>query len=721
MALFNKPALGLDISDHSVEAVLVVREGERCFLTSYGRTILPPGLVQGGEIVDAAALGAIIRKLLLDRMTPPLPKGVDRVAFALPESQVYMHIFEVPRLADERELGASLAIEADGFFPYPHEELAASYTVIAQRPDKKDIYYAAVRNRVLEDYRRLFASIGLTPVAFEAESSSTARAVLDKEERFPAVLVDVGARVVNISVYDRDGIHFSETLDRAGDAFARALSEAEGLPPAEADAAKKERGVSAKPLAKGDRAMREAVDEMLAAVEETVAYYQEKARRPVKKILFCGGSALLPGLMELAVARFGASDPERLVALADPWKSVQPSEMLDRLGVKSRGALIATAIGLGLRGARVRKFREIDFLTAAPAPRGRLVPLVTSAPADAGPQTKKKARRAVFGARPTVSKPVKIAGAVLLALVAAAALWFAGTRLLPSLKARAPSASSAAVSASPATVALSADALMSDAYSLQDGKLKGITSAIDVSVTKSFARAAQSVDAKSAGTIDIVNETASARSLIATTRFLSQDGVLFRLDRAVTIPARGRFAARVTADQPGAQGDVQAGRFTIPGLAAALQAQIYGESKEAMSGGVAYVGEPYTEAERVQAEAELQALADSQAIAKASEQDAQDLLPLDALTAVDSLEITGTPGIGVPTGDYVLKGNGTANAYFLTRSEVESLLRQVLKGKIAAPSDADAYSIEDITATPGNLDPETGTAVVKLSAVGRRN
>lgn len=95
---------------------------------------------------------------------------------------------------------------------------------------------------------------------------------------------------------------------------------------------------------------------------------------------------------------------------------------------------------------------------------------------------------------------------------------------------------------------------------------------------------------KARGTVTVYNKGSAAQSLVATTRFLSESGVLFRAAKAVTVPAQGSATAEIVADAAGPSGDVPAGRFTIPGLSAAQQKIVYGESTTAMTGGSSKMG-----------------------------------------------------------------------------------------------------------------------------------
>jgi hypothetical protein len=100
---------------------------------------------------------------------------------------------------------------------------------------------------------------------------------------------------------------------------------------------------------------------------------------------------------------------------------------------------------------------------------------------------------------------------------------------------------------------------------------------------------ATAVEAKAAGTVTIINESGSAQPLVATTRVLADNGVLFRLDKAVTVPAGGKVTASVKADVAGKSGEIGPSHFIIPGLNATLQQKIYATSDSPMVGGVQFV------------------------------------------------------------------------------------------------------------------------------------
>lgn len=102
--------------------------------------------------------------------------------------------------------------------------------------------------------------------------------------------------------------------------------------------------------------------------------------------------------------------------------------------------------------------------------------------------------------------------------------------------------------------------------------------------------------AKASGTITISNAFSEAsQPLVATTRFETPDGKLYRLVEGVTVPGAktedgktlpGKIDARVMADQAGTKYNLSSGTFTIPGFKGGPKYdKITAEAKGAFSGG----------------------------------------------------------------------------------------------------------------------------------------
>jgi hypothetical protein len=125
---------------------------------------------------------------------------------------------------------------------------------------------------------------------------------------------------------------------------------------------------------------------------------------------------------------------------------------------------------------------------------------------------------------------------------------------------------------------------------------------VEVTKTKSrvFATTGEKeINEKARGYITIYNEySSSPQTLVATTRFESSDGKVFRIPKSVTVPGakieEGKIIAstlkvEAVADQPGEDYNIGPSNFTIPGFKGTPKfAGFYGKSTDSMTGG--YVG-----------------------------------------------------------------------------------------------------------------------------------
>jgi len=116
----------------------------------------------------------------------------------------------------------------------------------------------------------------------------------------------------------------------------------------------------------------------------------------------------------------------------------------------------------------------------------------------------------------------------------------------------------------------------------------------DITFTKTFdATGSGDVKAQKAqGKITIINEYSNkSQPLVATTRFLAEDGTLFRLVNQTTVPGMsdgepGKVEALVMADIEGDGGNIGPTKFSIPGFKSSpKEGKFYATSEKAMTGG----------------------------------------------------------------------------------------------------------------------------------------
>lgn len=199
----------------------------------------------------------------------------------------------------------------------------------------------------------------------------------------------------------------------------------------------------------------------------------------------------------------------------------------------------------------------------------------------------------------------------------------------------------------------------------------------------------QEVPAKAHGIVTIQNDSATEQQLIATTRLLSPDGVLFRIVNGVVVPAKGKVSVEARADKEGAEGEIEATTFAIPGLLTARQKEVYAKSAEKMVGGTE-IKRQVTENDLVVAGDELQV-----EISDALKAKWQNGLPESLSGFVFSLDVAEkksdtTPGaeVGSFTVTYIAKAKGMF--YDKTKMDAVSnvqLLAHVPDGQILKSTD----------------------------------
>jgi len=121
---------------------------------------------------------------------------------------------------------------------------------------------------------------------------------------------------------------------------------------------------------------------------------------------------------------------------------------------------------------------------------------------------------------------------------------------------------------------------------INDGreKISGSINELDLEITKNYRSTGEEyIGEEVSGKVFLINNYIKDQPLVATTRILTNDNKLFRIKKAVTIPAGGQVEVEVYADKIAPEMAINPTRFTIPGLWVGLQDKIYAESKEPFS------------------------------------------------------------------------------------------------------------------------------------------
>ncbi|MEK7124879.1 MAG: hypothetical protein AAB864_00540 [Patescibacteria group bacterium] len=157
-------------------------------------------------------------------------------------------------------------------------------------------------------------------------------------------------------------------------------------------------------------------------------------------------------------------------------------------------------------------------------------------------------------------------------------------------------------------------ASISDAFSQVDtafSRLPGQVFTIEKTVTQEFLSSGEKdVAQKAKGVITVSNALSTSQQLIATTRFQSPGGLIFRSLRSITVPAAttvsgksvpGTQNVEVIADKSGGEYNIEPGSFTIPAFKERNDTERYTKvtatSAKAFTGGITGKAKVVTEAD----------------------------------------------------------------------------------------------------------------------------
>ncbi len=339
---FRTPPFGLDISDNSVEIISLKGSFNNPRFLAMGRRILKPGIVENAKILNKK----VLKKILLDLIKfPEFGKiKTKKFIFSLPESKTFTLIFKLPKdLTKKKELDF-IKSQVNQNLPFKAEDLYLDFRI-----NTKEVFLAAATKKIVNDYLEFFKSLGLHPLAIETESESFGRSLIQDSDE-AVLIVDIGARTTNFSIFDNKKLRFSSTFEVAGNKFTQGLADVLKISLNEAERLKKINGLS--PKTKKGRVfliLQKEVQEIVLEIRNIEEYFQKKENKEIKKIVLAGGSAMLPLLPKYLEENLG-----KPVIIGEPWTKINIDVLRKKQYIKKafniNPILYAVCIGSALRG-----------------------------------------------------------------------------------------------------------------------------------------------------------------------------------------------------------------------------------------------------------------------------------------------------------------------------------------------------------------------------------
>lgn len=342
-----KKIFGLDISDRSIEALLLAKPFfGKPTIVSYARSLLAHGIVENGEIKNSEILAAAIVDLL--KSADPKAIKTPYCILSIPESQVFTTIFKMPAGLKKKEILNTIPYQAEEIIPYKIDDIYFDFKSIDRYDTTQDVFYVAVPKNIVDSYVELLKKINLKPLAFDLESISLARALLNTTTKSQGkLLIDIGGRVTNFNIFDKNGIRANFEDKIAGNSLTKVISTALKIPLKEAEKIKLQSSFNPKTdqEKKVTEALKAQFKKIVAQGQKLIKFFKEETGRDIDEVILAGGSVLLDGIDQFFADQFKIK-----ADIGSPFSKILDPKNIFKF--KKSDVIFANVAGLALRAVQ---------------------------------------------------------------------------------------------------------------------------------------------------------------------------------------------------------------------------------------------------------------------------------------------------------------------------------------------------------------------------------
>ena len=270
------------------------------------------------------------------------------VNLALPESEVYTRIVDIPKLS-ETELNSAIQFEAEQYIPVSLEEVELFHQILttAEALDSKTmkVLLIAVPKEKLTKVNGLLDGAGLIPHNLETELFSLKR-VLSEANRYQLILL-LSHKTTDMMIVHKGEPILLHSLPGGGLALTRSLVTEMNLSEMQAEQYKQTYGLRPDLLeGKVAAVLAPMMTELVNQINKAYVYLNEQGyKKNPEQIVLAGGGALLPGLTSFLVSQLNTE-----VVIADPFRLFIKDETFNQLIKTEANPQWSVAVGLAIKG-----------------------------------------------------------------------------------------------------------------------------------------------------------------------------------------------------------------------------------------------------------------------------------------------------------------------------------------------------------------------------------
>ena len=338
--------VGLDLGSHTIRAVELDNIKGSVVLTRFGSYENPKISLESKTKEDLLTYTAALKSFFSE-----IGFSTPEVYTSLPESYVFTRVIKLPQMS-EKELKTSIAFEAEQYIPLPLKDVSYDFQIIDNDlvdKDKMNVLLVAAKKEFLSKYVALVKGSGLSPKGLEPETLSLTRALNASVGKANAsIIVNFGTNDSQIIVTYKGFVRFTRSISVGGGTITRAVAQGLGLEYAQAEEYKRTYGLDpSQAEGKVYNAIKPVFDGILGEIKRSRVFYTTHSPSVIiNRIILCGGTALMPGLLF-----YVTNNLDLETELANPWRNIVFSDRIDsqKEKIMELGPIFVTAVGLALK------------------------------------------------------------------------------------------------------------------------------------------------------------------------------------------------------------------------------------------------------------------------------------------------------------------------------------------------------------------------------------
>ncbi len=339
--------IGLDITTSSVKLIELVESGRGYRVEAFAAEASPPNAINDKAIVDADAVGEVIRRAVKRSGTK-----AREAAVAISGDGAITKVLQMPKNMNEAELEGQIELQADQYIPFPMEEVSFDFEIIGESdrdPDMLDVLLVATRTENVEQRQAAVAAAGLNARVVDVEAFAVENACRLLTHQMPdggadklVAIVDFGASTTTFSVLHDLKVVYTRDFAFGGQQLTEEIMRTYGLSMEDAGRAKKEGGL---PSNYQPEVLDAFMDDMSQQVSRSLQFFLASGTgEQPDQVLICGGCANIPGVADIVGSRVGIA-----TEIGDPLGQMKLSSRAKSHGVQNDATALLTACGLALR------------------------------------------------------------------------------------------------------------------------------------------------------------------------------------------------------------------------------------------------------------------------------------------------------------------------------------------------------------------------------------